>query len=215
MSFLFLKNPKITHKDKSLKEYLEDSETKDSYSKTKILSFMITKRHNDMFRIYSSLEKTHLTIDGCLLTDPVCSKPKSGFFWGHYYEKYKTQLILTTKKYDLDDFNKQTNLTAKKLGVQNRYLWGKFYFKPTIRGMDYHLGLDIHNSHSKFLQFFYERITAGEEVAFKICVQKIENISFFPIIDLFFRDMDYEEISKTLGTTSSPIFPSASYKLIF
>ena len=53
------------------------------------------------------------------------------------------------------------------------------------------------------------------EVDFKIFVQKIENISFFPIIDLFFRDWDYEKISKTLWTTSFNSFPSVSGKLIF
>ena len=215
MTFLPIKNPeKITH-NTSLKEYLNDIQK--PFPETALLGFIITKHHNDMFKPSFDIGFKTLTVEGCLLTFPVCAKPKFSFF-NPYYKIHKTKLILSSKKFDLDNFKDQTGATAKKFfSDADRHLWGKLYFDSSLKGLgaENNLGIEIYNSYPEFIQFFYEKITtSGEEVQFSLLVQKMGNLSFFPIIDLMFTNYEFQEISRVCTCKSHVGFPSDSGRLI-
>lgn len=214
MSFLNIKNPKITHLGIDFHNYLNSKELS-------IFEIIIT-RDSPVFKFSKSLRNDELYFEGCLLKNPVCELPKSGLFNNFYSHKINQfRLTLTTSEksdYQYEDhygkisnINKKFNTNYKKrekdlFGYPNRNLDTNFGILFTD-GKDYLSspnGIEIYGSYSDYINFLYDNIINTDvEIYLTLAVQKIKEWDVYPIVDMAIRswrgnlnDDDLYEITK-------------------
>ena len=220
MAYFLVPNPKITHRDMNIRDYLNSSELNQ-------LEFVLTKTNNSPFTIHHDIGNKHLFIEGGLLKYPVCSKPKFSWF-ASFYEINKLDVIFNVQKFDIDDLNKGRALNGRTRSPNdNQFLWGKIYFKFGAIYKD-HLVIEIMNSNENYIKYLFDLITTSKfELWFSILFQKIgplgADLSYFPIIDLNVNQIsspatgvvpgwDLYKISENLTIDG---FPNNNNKILF
>jgi hypothetical protein len=227
MSFFNIKNPKVTHENISLKEYL-------SLKNTNKIEIVLFKGHNSLFSSSKNIENTQLVIDGVLLKYPICGKPKFSFSY-NFYEIKENQIkmfILTEdhlKKFDDDYNNSNLDCLNKRfktnVSFDERYLTNKYrktiYGKISPAEFSETVGIEIYGSYPEYMNLLYNDLNNTKvEIHMEIYFQVIKSWDMMPIIDMMiksYRDYsnDYGKIIKdeNFENDSTRNFPHESKRL--
>jgi hypothetical protein len=190
MSWLINKNPKITHKGLSFKDYLNvKSLDLISQGKGKIncIGVVLTKKHNPDFKIETNMKNTKCTIKGVLISNPICEKPEFGFFKNFWsLRENQINLYLSSEIDSLDKINKDcdVNLTNN----YRNYNYGRLY-NDSSSFFDPHTSISLYNTYSDYINFLQSsfREIDNLEIHLILFLQKFEKIDFFFIFDFMIK----------------------------
>ena len=184
-----ISNPTVTKNCENItfSEYIESKDIN-------TFEVVITK-DSPLFKINRNLDFTSITIEGCLLKDPICGLQKVGFFEKFYLikEHVFSLTIEASSQIDKDDAERFENIFTLNKKFKTRYISkknsdlniGSFwpYKKENIYSRN---SVSIYNSDKEYLKFFYDTVSINtEEIRMFITFQKIKEWqSFYPIISL-------------------------------
>ena len=182
-----IQNPTITKncEDISFAEYIVSKD---------INTFeIVVTQYSPLFKINRNLDFTSITIEGCLLKDPVCGLPKIGFLKNFYLMKENTfsLTIEASSEIDKEDEERFENIFTLNKKYNTRYISnrnqnlniGSFWLHNSFQPYN---KINIYNSDKKYLKFFYDMVTTSKnEIRIFITFQKIKEWKiFYPIIAL-------------------------------
>jgi hypothetical protein len=176
-----IKNPTITKncEDITFAEYVESKDIN-------TIEVVVTQ-DSPLFKINRNLDFTSITIEGCLLKNPVCGLPKIGFLQKFYLMKEHvfSLTIEASPEIDKEEEERFENIFTLNKKYNTRYI--------SKRNKDLNIGsfwpynsINIYNSDKEYLKFFYDSVsTSKEEICIYITFQKIKEWKiFYPIIGL-------------------------------
>jgi len=226
MNWLNRKNPKITHKDLSFKDYLNfKSLDLKSQGKGKInfIELVLTKKNNPDFKIEANMKNSKCTIKGVLISQPICGIPKIPFlmnFW--QLRENQINLYLSSEIDSLDKINKDCDINLTN--NYRNYNYGRLY-NDSSNFFDPHTSISLYNTYSDYINFLQSsfREIDNLEIYLTLFLQKFEKIDFFFIFDFMIKisrgSRELEEFIKdqyfSVRYSSDPLEVIDRSKLLF
>jgi len=226
MNWLFNKNPEITHKDLSFKDYLNfKSLDLKSQGKGKInfIELVLTKKYNPDFKIEANMKNSKCTIKGVLISKPICGIPKIPFltnFW--QLRENQINLYLSSEIDSLDKINKDCDINLTN--NYRNYNYGRLY-NDSSKFRDPHTSISLYNTYSDYINFLQSSFREIDNLEIKLILflQKFEKVDFFFIfnfmIEAFKGSRELEEFIKdqhfSVRHSSDPLEVIDPSKLLF
>lgn len=192
MNWLNRKNPKITHKDLSFKDYLNfKSLDLRSQGKGKInyIEVVLAKKYNPDFKIETNMKNSKCTIKGILISNPICEKPEFGFFKNFWsLRENQINLYLSSEIDSLDKINK--NCDVNLTNNYRNYNYGRLY-NVSSSFFDAHTSISLYNTYSDYINFLQNsfREIDNLEIRLTLFLQKFEKVDFFFIFDFMIQSL--------------------------
>ncbi len=190
MNWLLNKNPEITHKDLSFKDYL-NRKSLDLSSKGKgiinCIEVVLAKKNNPDFKIEANMKNTKCTIEGVLISKPICGRPKIPFltnFW--QLRENQINLYLSTEIDSLDEINKEFDINLKN--NYRNYNYGRLY-NDSSSFSDPHTSISLYNTYSDYINFLQSSFREIDDLEIELILflQKFEKVDFFFIFNFMIK----------------------------